>query len=296
MFVIRLRTVVLYAVILAIALISVNYWMRQQGQEVPVSASEVPQETGIPLPIIMYHGITEDSKKIGKYVISKEAFEEDLRAIQRMGYETVTVDEVIDYVYRGEALPAKPIMLTFDDGYYNNYCYAYPLLKQYNMKAVLSIIGKYTDLYTQTPDENAAYSHVTWDELNEMIDSGIFEIQNHSYDLHTNDKGRNGAKKKRGETSEQYAAFLKGDLAKLQMEMSEHTGYTPTTFTYPFGGVSKDSYPVIREMGFLASLSCEEKMNYIKSGDKEQLFMLNRYLRSHRKSLEQIVSAVEKNK
>ena len=99
--------------------------------------------------------------------------------------------EVIDYVNGTGFLPKKPIVLSFDDGYYNNYYYAFPLLKKYNMKAVISIVGKLSDDFSQTPDENPSYAHLTWDDILEMHLSGCWEIQNHSYNCHSFDH-RNG--------------------------------------------------------------------------------------------------------
>ena len=66
-------------------------------------------------------------------------------------------------------------MLTFDDGYYNNYIYAYPLLKQRGMKAVVSIIGSQTALFTDNGEENAYWSHLRLDRLREMQD--VFEVR-----------------------------------------------------------------------------------------------------------------------
>lgn len=190
------------------------------------------------------------------------------------------MSDLIDYVYNKTPLPKKPIVLTFDDGYYNNYTYIYPLLKKYNAKAVISIVGAYTDLYTQSADVNPEYSHLSWDNVEEMMDSGLVEFQNHSYNLHSTDQGRNGSKKKSNETEKEYAKFLTEDLLLLQNEFTEHTGYTPLVFTYPFGSVSEASFDVIKQLGFKASLSCENKTNYIKAGDKECLFMLNRFIRT----------------
>ena len=58
--------------------------------------------------------------------------------------------DVIDFVLNGTPLPEKPVMLTFDDGYYNDYVYAYPLLKKYNSKMVFSPIGRYVDPVSYT--------------------------------------------------------------------------------------------------------------------------------------------------
>ena len=193
-----------------------------------------------------------------------------------------------NYVYEGKQLPEKPVILTFDDGYFNNYSYVFPMLKKYNSKAVISIIGYYTDLYTNSPDENPSYSHLTWDNVKEMINSKLVEFQNHSYNLHTTDKGRNGTKKKRGESDFDYKKLLNDDLGKLQEEFKLNTGYTPIAFTYPFGSVSNASFEIIREMGFKASLSCESGMNKI-SRDPECLYMMKRYLRTPEKSVREIL-------
>ena len=121
------------------------------------------------------------------------------------------------------------------------------------------------------------------------MDSGLVEFQNHSYDLHTTDKGRNGTKKKKGESLDEYKTNLTSDLQKLQEAFKSNTDYTLTTFTYPFGSVSNDSFDIIKEMGFKASLSCENKTNHI-SRNPEDLYMLNRFLRTQNKSAEKLLN------
>ena len=230
------------------------------------------------LPIIMYHSFLKDPRSQGKYVLPPSLFEEDLKYLEENGYETVTVADLVAYYENGKPLPEKPVMLTFDDGYYNNYVYAYPLLKKYNAKAVLSIIGICSEKFSESNDENANYSHVTWDEIKEMSDSGLVEIQNHSDNLHTRDKGRKGARKKQGENELEYQNMLEDDLSKLQELLYEHCGIIPTAFAYPFGAVSDASIPVIKKMGFKASFTCLQRINILES--EEDLMLMNRFLRT----------------
>lgn len=251
-------------------------------------------ENSVMVPILMYHGITENEKRIGKFVISKDMFKKDLEYIQSEGYQTVTIDDIIRFVKNGEMLPERPVVITFDDGYYNNYCYAYPLLQEYGMKAVISPIGKYTDIYSENQDKNPEYAHITWEEIKEMMASGLIEIQNHSYDLHHNTGGRTGAKQKSGESQAAYGKFLENDLMIFQEKMTKNTGYTPTTFTYPYGGISEASFEILDKLGFQATLSCEEKPNIISAGKVECLQKLNRYLRSDKISAEDILKKVLK--
>ena len=153
-------------------------------------------EDSVRVPILMYHSILKDSARQGKYVISPAVLAADLDALQEKGYTAVTVSDLLAYVQDGADLPEKPVMITFDDGYYNNYIYAYPLLKQRGMKAVVSIIGSQTALFTDNGEENAYWSHLRLDRLREMQD--VFEVQNHSWNLHEYGE-RRGCLRRRGE-------------------------------------------------------------------------------------------------
>lgn len=240
--------------------------------------AEAEVEDRIDLPIIMYHGLLKEEKRQGQFIISPNLFEQDLRYLQENGYTTVVIADLIAYVQDGKPLPEKPVMLTFDDGYYNNYLYAFPLLKQYNCKMVLSPIGRYTDEYTQNKDTHANYAHCSWDAVREMMASGLVEFQNHSYNLHSIDSGRKGAKKKAVESLVDYRTLLVEDVMKMQTRMREETGYTPTAFVYPFGAVSSESLPILKELGFQATLICESHINAI-TRDPECLYGLGRYRR-----------------
>ncbi len=247
------------------------------------------KEEGVDVPIVMYHFVVQDTSRSADYMITPAQLEADLQYLQNHGYHTVLMTDLIRYVYDGVPLPEKPIVLTFDDGYYNNYLYAFPLLKKYQMKAVISIIGSQTDRYTQLGENYPAYSHCTWDQLVEMTNSGLVEVQNHTYDLHSNANGRKGCAKKKGEDSAAYRELLTNDVMKLQMEIKAHTGVTPNTFTYPFGSYSKETREIIRELGFQASLSCQSGVSKITSSP-DSLFLLKRFLRTHKTGVEAYLS------
>lgn len=243
-------------------------------ESLPTDAPE-----GVSLPIIMYHSVLKDEQRLGKYVVSPETVEDDMRYLRGRGYGTVTVQDLLNYVDRGTPLPKKPVMLTFDDGYYNNYSYAYPLAKKYGEKIIISPVGRYTDLFTGGDADHPSYSYLTWSEIAEMIDSGFVEIQNHSYDLHAA-SGRLGASRKTGESAGTYAWLLENDLRRMQDAMEEHTGCVPTAFVYPYGAISRESLPVVRKIGFRASMTCQSRINVI-TRSPECLYGLGRFLRPY---------------
>ncbi len=235
----------------------------------------------VPLPVIMYHGLLEDTARQGQYIIAPALFERDLQTVQQAGYTTVLVADLLAYVEQGTPLPEKPILLTFDDGYYNNYLYAYPLLKKYGMKAVISPVCRWSQQYSASPSQadHAVYSHITWEEMREMTASGLVEIQNHSYNMHYTGAGhRKGTLPLAGESAAAYAAALREDLSQAQRCLTDFAGVTPTAFFYPYGAVSKQARGIIKELGFRASFTCEARMNHL-SRTADSLYNLGRYLR-----------------
>jgi len=255
----------------------------------PNTAQATAHET-IDVPIIMYHKITKDSGQIGKFAITPDDFEADLQFLQKSDFTPVTMADLIAFVHAGKDLPPHPVVLTFDDGYFSDYRYMFPLLRQYDTRAVSSIIGKVTDEYTAEGREDILYPHLLWPQIAEMAESGLVEIQNHGYDLHCTRKGSSGAKRRRGESDGAFARRLSDDLTKLQARTEEMLGQTPTTFTYPFGAKSAGTDELLKSIGFSASLMTEGKRNTLTRGDGDCLFSLGRIIRPHGRSLEEILA------
>ena len=231
------------------------------------------------LPILMYHSILPDTRYAGKYVLPPDDLERDLRYLSEHGCETVTVEDLLNYVDYGLPLPEKPVMLTFDDGYYNNCVYLPPLLERYGMRAVVSAVGAFTAEYSAKEERSIYYAMATWDDLKNLAESGRIELQNHSYALHSQ-YPRHGARRCSGETDAVYQSVLAADLSAMQEAMARHCGVIPQAFVYPFGGVDAASGPVLRALGFRASFSCEERVNLI-TRDAESLWMLGRFNRPY---------------
>ncbi len=251
-----------------------------------VSGSIVTPAAGeqktIKLAVIMYHGFIKDEKLQNTYMIHPDYFENDLKYLKENSYNTIVIQDLIDYFEKGKELPENPVMLTFDDGYYNNYYYAYPLLKKYNAKAIISPIGYTADEFQAPVEKNPAYSQCDWNEYREMVESGHIEIQNHTFNLHKNINGRKGASIKSGEDYKEYHLMLIEDLNKFNKRMYEELGKEPAAFTYPFGAKSEETLRTIKEMGFKAALDCEEKITEISS--PEDLYQIHRFLRPNNMS------------
>lgn len=247
------------------------------GAAAIITASAMSSGEQVEIPVVMYHALLKDQAYHGKYVVSPAEFENDLIYLKEHGYTTILMEDLIAYT-KGGSLPEKPVLITFDDGYYNNYLYAYAIASQYRCKFVISPIGRYADSYSESGETNAYYTHATWDHLKEMADSGLVEVQNHSYNLHENKSGAQGAKQRPGETDAAYRARISADLTKAQEAIREHVGTAPTTFVYPFGAVSKGTPELVKSLGFSATLSCQEKISTI-TRDPESLYGLGRFRR-----------------
>ncbi|MCL2843043.1 MAG: polysaccharide deacetylase family protein [Oscillospiraceae bacterium] len=247
------------------------------------------QRQSVEVPILMYHKVTKDPGQIGKFAITPAELEADLKFIAESTFTPVTMADLIAFVAGERSLPERPVILTFDDGFFSDYHYLFPLVCQYQVPVVSSIIGKPTDEYTAEGREDIIYPHLIWPQVQEMAGSGFVEFQNHSYDLHCTLHGAAGAERRQGESEAAYTDRLDADLRKLQRRIQEMLGRAPTTFTYPFGAKSEGSDGVLRILGFSASLMAVSRPNTITVGDPDCLFSLGRILRPHGRSAEEIL-------
>lgn len=255
-----------------------------------IKTADVPIQTtaqGTPLPILMYHSILKDPARGGDYVVSPQLLESDLAFLKRRGYTSLLPSELYEAVTKGEALPPKPVMITFDDGFLNNLTYGLPLLEKYGMKATVAVVGSYSERFSDTPDPNPAYAHLSWDDITELTQSGRVEIANHSYDMHKKE-GRKGTRRKFGEDEADYYKALVQDVGKTQSLLEQHCGMVPTAFAYPYGSISRESVAVLQEMGFNVLFTCSEKVNMI-NGDVNQLLSLGRFNRPNGISTERFM-------
>ncbi len=283
--------IVFFAVFFAVSFFYNNEYIRIFTKESVVTSNT---RASIKLPVIMYHNISKKTNLVDKYCVLEKRFEEDLRYIKEHGYNCITTAELIDYVYNGAKLPENPFMITFDDGYESFYMYAYPLLKKYNMKAIMSIVGSYTDLFTENEDHNPDYSHLNWKQVNELNNCGFVEIQNHTYNMHEITAKRKGAGMAKGENYEQFKKVFKSDLEKLNTQILNYTGKKSNIFTYPYGNIAEKSVDILKEIGFIGAFTCTEQVNII-TGSTEELYRINRFNRDGGLSSAEFFKKIEKN-
>lgn len=224
---------------------------------IPQIKKQVKKEY-LSLPILMYHHIDNTPSKfaIGT-TITPDQFINDIEKILAYNFTTITYTDLLNYSNGVANLPEKPIIITFDDGYKSNYDYAFPELKKRNMKAVISIIGEHME-------GNAINSieKLSWDNLREMYESGVFEIQSHSYALHKKGDERGVFIREQFSSSQSYAQMLIEDFYIMQRLIKEKIGTDIFVLTYPYGKYSNVSNDVYMSIGvkFLVTIGNEHNI------------------------------------
>ena len=238
----------------------------------------------VDVPILMYHHITEEAAIIeNSMTITPERFEEHVKTMIEMGYTPIFLEELIAYVEQGIALPQKPICITFDDGYTSNYEYAFPILKNYNARANIAIIGTSIGASSYKDTDNEIIPHFDMDAAREMENSGLISIISHTYDMHqaeafeSGDKIRVNALKLENETDLEYENALKDDFKKITKILKEELGKNNLILAYPYGKYTEESNAVLKELGVKMTLTTSSGTNKIKKGNLECLYNLRRY-------------------
>ncbi len=137
--------------------------------EAPILPPTTPVMRTVKVPILMYHYISTvpssdpDPTLRASLSVPPASFSQQMDYLKEQGYQTITFNQLFDALYYGGPLPAKPIILTFDDGYEDAYTAAFPVLKAHNFSGMFYIITGKVGWNGQ----------MTWDQLREMLASGM---------------------------------------------------------------------------------------------------------------------------
>ncbi len=208
-----------------------------------------------PLHVLMYHDIMDiRPEAAGSWTTTPELFRADLQWLKQNGYVSYLPGELA----AGVPIADKAVLITFDDGYASNLTYALPLLREYGMKAVISIIGERIT--------NEVDTFLTWDMCRELAASGIIELGSHTYDLHE------GIGRLQWESEESYGRRVFPDIERSKSVMKQEIGKEPLLFAYPHGTVEPWAEDFLRQ-NFSVTVTSESGTADLANG----LYGLPRY-------------------
>lgn len=186
------------------------------------------------VPILAYHRVSEDEER---YSVSPQQFSEQMQFLQEHDYTAISMAEMADAFSGGQMLPAKPIVITFDDGYADNLVTALPILEKYGMKATVFIIAGSVG----QPD------YLNWDQAAELLRRGV-EIGSHTVS-HADLRQATATQKQ--EEILQSKVLLEGQLSK------------PVQFlAYPFGQFDPSLFPLLQQAGYRGACTGIAGLNF----------------------------------
>lgn len=224
---------------------------------------------GLRVPILMFHRFTTKKDETNYTTVTQDKFEEVLEKLEEKGYKSITFEELKKYVDGKMELPEKVFLISIDDGYKDNYNLAYPVLKEKNMRALISVVGWSMGRERMLDEVTPIIPHFNWMELKEMIDSGVIEVGNHTFDMHKfdeEDDERDSVLKKNDESTTLYKRRFKSDIKKLSRQIEKNCGIEEKVFCYPYGMYNKTTEKILDDMGYKITLTTEEGINYLERG------------------------------
>ncbi len=179
------------------------------------------------VPVMMYHHVNNADPK-RQDTVSPERFDWHMAYLKRHGFNVLPLSALVKIIKEGGPMPRKSVVITFDDGYDDNYQYAFPILKKYGFPATIFVV---TDVVN---DEG----YLTTAQLKEMLGQGI-EIGGHT----------------------RRHAYLPGILGESLVNeirdskdwLERELGVMNADFAYPNGGVTEDAKRIVQESGYASA-------------------------------------------
>ncbi|MBP3781517.1 MAG: polysaccharide deacetylase family protein [Selenomonas sp.] len=121
------------------------------------------------VPVLNYHQINDRDENA--LTVHTNQFDAQMKYLAENGYHTITPKEMLDAWDSGTPLPEKPVIITFDDGYADNYRCAYPILQKYNLRGTIFLVSDFISTYP---------NYLTWAQVLEMQESGLVNFESHT--------------------------------------------------------------------------------------------------------------------
>ncbi len=228
-----------------------------------------------PLVVLCYHSVLEevDDTDLAYFSVPEDAFVEQLEYLKEHNYTVVSLQQVLDAKNGRKALPEKPVLLSFDDGYLSFYSSVYPILKRFGYPSMLAVVGSWIE--GNAPD-GLPEPLMTWPQIKEVMESGLVEIVSHSFALHqgipVNPQGNKGPSasfraylpyEQRYETEQEYQARLDLDFKCQRDLFMKRIGIIPRAMVWPYGSYSEISVESANKYGIQITFNLNEN-NIVK--------------------------------
>lgn len=238
--------------------------------------------------VLNYHDVlsAEDARRsLNKMDVGVEHLEQHLDWLKKKGYKIISVQNIFDAAAGKDTLPDKAALLTFDDGYLSFYTRVFPLLKKYRYPATVALVGTWMD-GNVTADEPGK-PLLNWEQIREMVQSGLVEIASHSYDLHKGITANPQANSQAAavtrlyddpmlvyETDEQYRERIHAALLKSAEFIFQHAGIRPRAMVWPYGEYNQIAVQASREAGMPMTMGLIDGLNTLADISALRRFIL----------------------
>ncbi len=183
------------------------------------------------VPILMYHYISIPPEDADVYRTDLSVAPKDFRAQMQYladnGFTTIDLYDLSLAITAKIELPEKPVIITMDDGYLDNYTEAFPILQEFGQKATFFIVTEFVDFGRE--------GYMTWPMIEEMAAAGM-RMEPHS--------------RTHPDLRERDPDFLVWEILGPQETLAAHIGYPPRFFAYPGGSYDEDTIAMLRELDF----------------------------------------------
>lgn len=202
---------------------------------------EIVKKKKYEMPVIMYHRVIKDESEKGVHgtYVTVEQFEEQMKYLKKKGYETVTFKDLLNNRYKQRFDKDKKwIMLTFDDGYKDNYENAFPILKKYQFKGIIYVLDgiEYNKWDVDNPgNPEKRFTLMNQEELLEMQNYGI------EFGGHTSTHPR---------LADLSIENVKSEIINSKSNIEKIVGRELLSFAYPYGSLNEEVKRIPQEAGY----------------------------------------------